>query len=36
MIDRREILDVVHTLSLMPQVVEKDYALSWMLARGQD
>ena len=32
MIDRREILDVAGTLGLRPQVVEKDYVLSWVLA----
>ena len=25
MIDRRESLDIVHTLGLLPHVVEKDY-----------
>ena len=32
MIDRREILDNAGTLGLLPQVVEKDYVLSWVLA----
>ncbi|MXZ08389.1 MAG: WYL domain-containing protein [Gemmatimonadetes bacterium] len=32
MIDRREILDIASTLGLSPQVVEKDYALGWVLA----
>ncbi|MDE2790152.1 MAG: nucleotidyl transferase AbiEii/AbiGii toxin family protein [Paracoccaceae bacterium] len=32
MIDRREILDTVGTLGLLPQVVEKDYVLGWVLA----
>ena len=32
MIDRREILDVAGTLGLLPQVVEKDYVLGWVLA----
>ncbi len=32
MIDRREILDMASRMSLMPNVVEKDYVLGWMLA----
>ncbi len=32
MIDRREILDIAHALSLRPQIVEKDYVLGWVLA----
>ena len=32
MIDRREILDMAGTLGLLPQVVEKDYVLGWVLA----
>ena len=32
MIHRREILDVAHTLGLLPHVVEKDYVLGWVLA----
>ena len=32
MIDRREIIDTATALGLGPQVVEKDYALSWLLA----
>ena len=32
MIDRREILDIASTLGLLPQVVEKDYVLGWVLA----
>ena len=32
MIDRREILDTATRMSLTPHVVEKDYALGWMLA----
>ena len=32
MIDRREILDIAGTLGLLPQVVEKDYVLGWILA----
>lgn len=31
MIDRREILDIAGTLGLLPQVVEKDYVLGWIL-----
>ena len=31
MIDRREILDIAGTLGLLPQVVEKDYVLGWVL-----
>ena len=32
MISRREILDTSHVLGLLPQVVEKDYVLGWILA----
>ena len=32
MIDRRETLEMGRELSLAPQVVEKDYALGWLLA----
>ena len=32
MIDRREIIDTATALGLGPQIVEKDYALSWLLA----
>ena len=32
MIDRREILEIAAQSSLTPHVVEKDYALGWMLA----
>ena len=32
MIDRREILDMAGTLGLLPQFVEKDYVLGWVLA----
>lgn len=32
MIDRREILDTAGNLGLLPNVVEKDYVLSWVLA----
>jgi predicted nucleotidyltransferase component of viral defense system len=32
MIDRREILDTATRVSLTPHVVEKDYALGWVLA----
>ena len=32
MIDRREILDIASTFGLLPQVVEKDYVLGWVLA----
>ena len=32
MIDRREIIDIAGTKSLLPQVVEKDYVLGWVLA----
>ncbi len=32
MIDKREIIDTATALGLGPQVVEKDYALSWVLA----
>lgn len=31
MIDKREIIDIAATLSLTPQVVEKDYVLGWLL-----
>ena len=32
MIDRREILEAASSFSLLPNVVEKDYVLGWMLA----
>ncbi len=32
MIDRREIIDIAGAQSLLPQVVEKDYVLGWILA----
>ena len=32
MIDRREILDAASTFRLLPNVVEKDYVLGWLLA----
>ena len=32
MIERREILDIASALGLLPQVVEKDYVLGWVLA----
>jgi predicted nucleotidyltransferase component of viral defense system len=32
MIDRREILEAASSFSLLPNVVEKDYALGWILA----
>ena len=32
MIDRREIIDIAGTKSLLPQVIEKDYVLGWVLA----
>ena len=32
MIDKREILEAASTLSLLPNVVEKDYVLGWLLA----
>ena len=32
MIGRREIIDAATALSLLPQVVEKDYVLGWVLA----
>ncbi len=32
MIERCEILDTAKTLGLVPQVVEKDYVLGWILA----
>ena len=32
MIDRREILDIAGAFGLLPQVVEKDYVLGWVLA----
>src|SRR6202047_186264 len=31
MIERQEILDVANDLSLSPDIVEKDYALGWLL-----
>ncbi len=32
MIGRREILEAATATSLLPQVVEKDYVLGWLLA----
>ncbi len=32
MIDRRELLATAGNLSLLPNVVEKDYVLGWVLA----
>src|SRR5882762_7246010 len=32
MIDRREILEAASSFSLLPNVVEKDYVLGWVLA----
>ena len=32
MIDKREILETASALSLLPNVVEKDYVLGWLLA----
>lgn len=32
MIDRREILEAASSLSLLPNIVEKDYVLGWILA----
>ena len=32
MIDRREVVDTASVLSLLPQIVEKDYVLGWVLA----
>jgi len=32
MIDKREILEAASTLSLLPNMVEKDYALGWILS----
>lgn len=32
MIDKREIIDNATALSLLPNIVEKDYALGWVLA----
>lgn len=32
MIDRREILDIANALGLLPQIIEKDYVLGWVLA----
>lgn len=32
MIDRREILAIAGNLGLLPNVVEKDYVLGWLLA----
>ena len=32
MIDRREIIDIASAQSLLPQVIEKDYVLGWILA----
>jgi hypothetical protein len=31
MIDRREILEAASSFSLLPNIVEKDYVLGWML-----
>ena len=33
MIDKREILEAASSFSLLPNVVEKDYVLGWILAR---
>lgn len=32
MIDKREILEAASALGLLPNVVEKDYVLGWLLA----
>jgi predicted nucleotidyltransferase component of viral defense system len=32
MIDRREILEAASSFSLLPNIVEKDYVLGWILA----
>jgi hypothetical protein len=32
MIDRREILEAASSFSLLPNIIEKDYVLGWMLA----
>jgi hypothetical protein len=32
MIDKREILETASSLILLPNVVEKDYVLGWLLA----
>ena len=32
MIDKREILETASALRLLPNVVEKDYVLGWLLA----
>src|ERR1700674_4629909 len=32
MIDKREILEAASSFSLLPNIVEKDYALGWILA----
>ena len=32
MIDKREILETASSFSLLPNIVEKDYALGWILA----
>ena len=32
MIDKREILEAASSFSLLPNVVEKDYVLGWILA----
>ena len=32
MIDRREILEAASAFSLLPNIVEKDYVLGWILA----
>jgi L-arabinose isomerase len=32
MIDKREILEAASSLSLLPNIVEKDYVLGWIIA----
>ena len=32
MIDRRDVLEAASSFSLLPNVVEKDYVLGWILA----
>ena len=32
MIDKREILEAASSFSLLPNIVEKDYVLGWILA----
>ena len=32
MVDRREIIGIAGTKSLLPQIIEKDYVLGWILA----